>query len=130
MQSALSVVFWSQIRNVPLVLACGVGIALALARWRRHPSVSLCALLACAAFLLSQLVGAGMLYWQTSARDRGGFESAMGYISFGALVGRLLLGVLGSVLAIMAVFGWRASPMTLAHQTGPNPREGYEAPRA
>lgn len=92
----------------PVYLVWIAGIVLAIARWRRHPTVSLLTLASLVLFSARSLIGTFLNVWlpitlheQGIGAERiGVFLAARGVIS--ALVAALAWGLL-----IAAVFGWR-----------------------
>jgi len=82
--------------QLPVYLVWLVGVILALVGWRKHPSVSLVALIA---FVVLSLLA---LVTQIIAPRQGVGWGAAGIVFFEALI---RAGVWGLVLA--AIFGWR-----------------------
>jgi len=112
MSSAPTAMILSQLWSLPAILLAIVGIVIALARWKKHPTVSLVALIAFGLLLATRLMSAALFafqYWQVSNNSFGGTGSIFGIVQ-SVLV---LFGFLSQVLMIVAIFGWRA-PATAA----------------
>ena len=98
----------SLLPSLPAIIVWLVGIALALATWRRHPRVSQTALVACA-LLLVHTVGTPIII---SVWDPGpGGTTQQYHLMMGLFIlVRLGFSTVGYVLLLLAVFGWRATP--------------------
>lgn len=107
MSSAPTAMILSQLWNLPAILLAIVGIVIALARWKKHPTVSLVALIAFGLLLGTRLLSAALFafqYWQISSNSFSGTGSIFGIVQ--SLL--VLFGFLSQVLMIIAIFGWRA----------------------
>lgn len=93
------------IAQLPLYIVWIVGMILALVFWRKHPRVSLLALLGFALLLAVSLVGTFFsAYWPISLRNQG-----MTGVEIGRIIGiaNLAVGVAGAgawVLIVIALF--------------------------
>lgn len=99
----------AQLWQLPAILLAVVGIIIALVRWKRHPVVSMVALIAFVLLLGSRLISSGLFayqYWQTS--QNAGAPSFMDIYRFVQPV-LVLLGFLSQALMILAIFGWRSA---------------------
>jgi hypothetical protein len=96
--------------QVPTYLAWLAGMVVALVTWRRHPMVSLLTLLALALFAVLSLGGTLVFAWVVnqpiSDAERGGVLTAWGIV-------RSALAMVGWVLLLVALFGWRRPPAPL-----------------
>src|SRR4029450_13647962 len=91
-----------------MVIVWVIGVALALSRWRRHPRVSLFALLAFAIMLVSRFQNVLLLPIMLSYGWR---EVQIGTIFFTVI--NLITGLTSVVawaLVLWAIFGWGAGP--------------------
>lgn len=61
--NVLPAIFGNLLPRLPVLLAFAVGAALALARWRHHPNVSLLVLLGCGVGFVSVLVIPSLHMW-------------------------------------------------------------------
>jgi hypothetical protein len=80
----------------PLLLLWLAGMALAAARWRRHPRVSLLVILACAVGITTSLASAVLSVLPMVAMRRGASTPQVG----------LLVGVLGFFLVLCSTAAW------------------------
>ncbi len=97
--------------SLPGIIVWLVGVAIALATWRRHPRVSQTALVACVLLLVNAAAGPVAQFWLFQGMSQLGRTSA----EYGRLLGLLTLvrvafSTVGYVLLLVAVFGWRATP--------------------
>src|SRR5262245_53348477 len=91
-----------------MVIVWVIGIALALSRWRRHPRVSLFALLAFTILLVSRFQN---VLLPPIMVNYGRTEDQIGPIFFNVI--RLMTGLTSVVawaLVLCAIFGWRDGP--------------------
>jgi hypothetical protein len=91
-----------------MVIVWVIGIALALSRWRRHPRVSLFALLAFTILLVSRFQNVSL---PPIMLNYGRTEDQIGPICFTVI--RLMTGLTSVVawaLVLCAIFGWRDGP--------------------
>ncbi|MBI3185591.1 MAG: hypothetical protein HYZ28_25920 [Myxococcales bacterium] len=100
----------SLLAHLPLLIAYGVAVSLAVARWHRHPSVSALVVIATAVLLLEALVGRYLGMWLPVRMHQEGRSAAevglmLGAYSFGMSV--VAAGCWGMLIA--AIFGWRSS---------------------
>jgi hypothetical protein len=97
--------------NIPAIIIWLVGIAAALATWRRHPRVSQTALVACVLLLVNAVGGPVAQFWLLQGLTLLGWTSQE-YSRMLGLVTLLRVGLstVGYVLLLFAVFGWRATP--------------------
>jgi hypothetical protein len=105
--------------SAPVCLVWLVGVALALATWRRHPRVSQTALVACALLLVNAAAGPVAQYWLFTQFSQAGWTNR----EYGRMMGLLTLvrvgfSTVGYVLLLLAVFGWRAMPRFPAGPAG------------
>jgi hypothetical protein len=108
-ENHLSPLIFSQITNLPFLLVYVAGILLALFRWSNHPKVSAISLGAFGLLLVSLIVKLGFMLWLI-----GNQESGMGMVQRFVLLRWINLSVvflelLGWVLLLIALFGWRKS---------------------
>src|SRR5690349_9897861 len=106
--------------NAPACVVWLVGIAIALATWRRHPRVSQTALVACVLLLVNAAAGPVAQFWLFQAMRQRGWTPPEEY---GRVMGLLTLvrvafSTVGYVLLLLAVFGWRATPRFPAGPAG------------
>jgi hypothetical protein len=109
METKLSAILFSQITHLPFLLVFVVGIILAIVRWSVHPRVSLMALVAFGLLLLSAIAKMGYMFWLI-----GGQESGLSFYNSRAIMTWInlsvsLLELIGWVLLLFALFGWRHS---------------------
>lgn len=109
METKLSAILFSQITHLPFLLVFVVGILLAIVRWSVHPRVSLMALMAFGLLLLSSIAKMGYMFWLI-----GGQESGLTFYNARAIMtwinlSVMLLELIGWVLLMIALFGWRQS---------------------
>lgn len=94
-----------QLWNLPAIALAIAGIVLALVRWKKHPTVSLVALIAFSLLLATRLISAAFSayqYWQISNDG----APVTGF--FGIVQGALgLMSILSQGLTLLAIFGWR-----------------------
>jgi hypothetical protein len=105
--------------SAPACIVWLVGVATALATWRRHPRVSQTALVACALLLVTAAGGAVAQYWLFTGMSRYVW-TAQEYARMVGLVTlvRVAFSTVGYVLLLLAVFGWRATPRFPAGPAG------------
>jgi hypothetical protein len=110
METRLSAILFSQITHLPFLLVFVVGIILAILRWSAHPRVSFMALVAFGLLLLSSIVRMGYLFWLIGGQESGltsyNAHALMTWINL-SMTG---LELIGWVLLMMALFGWRKVP--------------------
>jgi len=99
---------FSYLPVLPIYLTWLVGAILALARWQRHPKVSLVMLISAVVFILGLLIQVAGYYWATNVVLTGGgsIEEVRWLLLALALVNSLFT-TTGAVLLLVAVFGWR-----------------------
>jgi hypothetical protein len=103
--------------STPFFVLCGLGLALAIVRWRLHPRVSLLVVLACTIELLAGLAGAVLSVLPLWHLARGGTNAqlAMFMATSNAVLG--IVRVVGFGLLLAAAFSGRsvvaASPSTV-----------------
>jgi hypothetical protein len=94
----------------PIFLIWIIGIIWAIARWRRHPQVSMLCVLGFGMMIISQFVGAmSWLFFIRTATGANIQETIEGYL----LMLRLFNGAITSIgwaMILLAIFGWRANP--------------------
>ena len=103
------------IGQLPLFFICLVGIVLGFVWWRRHPMVSLWAVLGFGCLLMSRtfsIAAFALLPWLSNAAGWGNPDFRA--ISIFSNLAASLLSAAGLVMLGLALFGWR--------QTGPLPR--------
>jgi uncharacterized membrane protein len=87
----------------PFLLACLVGLILAVIRWRRHPRVSLFATIGCGLLLASSLIGSIAIAWVQHQMITASLNDAAAL--FGLIgIARGLVGTVGFVFLLLAVF--------------------------
>ena len=98
----------------PMMLLYAAAIVIAIQRWSLHPQVSALAAAGFGLHLLDSLGWAIFIYWQQHAADSTISSTFMpSYALFSAIA--FITSLVGTVLLIMAVFGWRqASAATAA----------------
>lgn len=95
--------------QAPLWLVWISGILVALARWQRHPRISLLACILCGALLVESIIGAFITAWLPQfILERGEGATTLGTVF--AVIGaiRSLIHAILWGLALFAIFGWRA----------------------
>jgi hypothetical protein len=93
----------------PIAVVWLVGAILAGATWKRHPTVSLLALLACLLLLFTTVAGSATQYWVISQQMAGGWSTMQVSRAFSLLsLCRVGLSVAGYILLLCAVFNGRA----------------------
>jgi hypothetical protein len=107
----LSVLSSFLLPSLPAVIIWLVGIAIALATWRRHPRVSQTALVACVLLLANAAAGPLAQFWLFQRMTQFGWTAA----EYGRTMGlvtlvRVAFSTVGYVLLLVAVFGWRVTP--------------------
>jgi hypothetical protein len=91
-----------------LVIVWVIGVVLALSRWRRHPRVSLLALLAFAIMLVSRFLGWAL---PPIAHNYGWMDDEIRPIFFAAIgVFTALTSAVAWAFVLCAIFGWRDGP--------------------
>lgn len=107
---------------MPLMVIWLAGIVVALARWQRHPMVSLLTVLA---LLIMSVVAVGFTLlnrWLITAQVEMGYSGSQIASSLAVLnVGRTLVTCLGYALLLLAVFGWRGRPFRIPMDNEPRP---------
>jgi hypothetical protein len=110
LETKLSAILFSQITHLPFLLIFVVGIILAVVRWSAHPRVSLLALVAFSLLLLSSIVRMGYMFWLIGGQESGftsyNAHAIMTWINLSMTV----LEMIGWLLLMMALFGWRKVP--------------------
>ena len=107
----MSFIGWSPllavlIFQIPFAIIYVVGIILSIVRWRQHPRVSMLCLLAFISFLSTILIHSGMQIFLMASVGREIPSSTTVLFILGLL--NSVLSVLGWVLLIPAIFGWRS----------------------
>jgi hypothetical protein len=97
--------------QLPVILVWLIGLVLALVYWRRHPTVSLLAIIAIVGFLVTSLVGTYLSVWlPLTLQERGWSIGRIGILMTArGVIGSLISAVLWALL-LAAVFGWRNRP--------------------
>jgi hypothetical protein len=96
--------------NAPACVLSLVGMAIALATWRRHPRVSQAALVACFLLLVDAAAGPLAQFWLfTQVRGAGWTPQEFGRMMGLATLVRVAFKTVAYVLLLVAVFGWRAT---------------------
>jgi hypothetical protein len=100
--------------QVPYYVVWLVGIILCAARWQRHPTVSLLALLGFGLLLVQSLVGTFLFYWVVRQQSDAGWTSQQLSSYLTALnLARTAVSSVAWVLILVALFGWRYRPVQL-----------------
>ena len=99
----------SQLWIVPGVLVALAGMMIAVARWQRHPQVSACAFFGFSAFFMNHMAWFMFQVWQRFGRQSA--ENIQSLFPAMRLVSTLLY-LVGFILLIVAIFGWRSTPRT------------------
>jgi hypothetical protein len=111
---------------LPCLAVWLIGAAICLARWRRHPTVSLLALVALILFGLSSIVVYTSFFWMPAHFDPG--EMNFYLTMFGLLESSI--NAIAFALLLIAVFGWRnPSTPTHVHQPDEAPRQADPVPK-
>jgi hypothetical protein len=94
--------------STPLFIVWLIGVALALSRWRRHPQVSLFALIACVVMIVNQ-VGVIFLYtWLSQLTlDQDWWADNMSSIFAAIRIVSALIDAAAGAMILCAIFGWR-----------------------
>jgi hypothetical protein len=99
--------------QLPLLLVWLTGMVLAIIYWKRHPRVSLLALIGMAGLFIATVIGSLISLWLPEIYDQTGFPGGMEQfallMNIKTIAGSLLSAVLW-VLVIAAIFGWRKKP--------------------
>jgi hypothetical protein len=94
--------------NVPFYLTMLVGMVLCIVFWKRHPMVSMLALIAFIILIIDSLFGLALTAWITSSATGGGMKvSQIGVVSAAVNCLRSILNVTAWVLVMISIFGWR-----------------------
>ena len=107
---------WRLLLYGPLMVVLLVGVVVALVTWRRHPQVSLLALIAFALQLIQ--IGGGSLFWywvttQASFYQGGGQQRR--WLLDMASLGQVCLSAVAWALILFAVFRWRRQNRLLGY---------------
>jgi hypothetical protein len=118
---------------VPGVIVWGVGAIIAVFTWRRHPRVSLLALLACLLVLFNYVVGGLAQYWLILESGSGSARQVELWLGLLNLV-RTALSVTSAILILCAVFTGRAPtyqppPVDVSLRTPPREPAPADRPR-
>ena len=92
--------------RLPGLLLNGIGMVIALFRWKRHPPVSLLAFSGFGISALGSIVNAGLITW-ISTRASGMEQRAYAFYASSGLY--IFMSAIATILLICAVFGWRSS---------------------
>jgi hypothetical protein len=98
---------------IPVVAIWIVGVILALITWRRHPTVSLLALLGCILLMISSLGGSVLHYWVILQQaNQAWTNNQLGWVL--SILGfvRMSLSAVAHILFLCAIFGWRSQSMS------------------
>ncbi|HEU0178929.1 MAG TPA: hypothetical protein VFV58_32085 [Blastocatellia bacterium] len=94
--------------SLPVIIVWVIGIAMALSRWRRHPRVSLFALIGCAVMIVNSIVSRVVtISLPVTMAHRGWTYSQLGPIFTAIGVVSALISAGAWALVICAIFGWR-----------------------
>jgi hypothetical protein len=94
--------------NVPFFLTMLVGIILCIVFWKRHPKVSLLALIAFIILIVDSLVGMALTAWITMTAASGKMDGQQfGIVSVTVNCFQSLLTVAAWVMLLFSIFGWR-----------------------
>ncbi len=93
--------------STPFFVLCGIGIALAIIRWRQHPRVSLFVVLACSIDIVLGLVGAALTALPLWYLGRGGTNVELGMVMATANLVTGIVRVVAFGLLLVAVFSGR-----------------------
>ena len=110
----VSYFLYSFARRVPMLLLCLVAIVFAIARWKRHPRVSLITVLSLAFYLVEAFVFLCFRYWLPSLIDtmRMSGTAISTLFTAMALVDDLAFAVIIMLLVAAAFTGRRAASTT------------------
>jgi hypothetical protein len=98
--------------NIPIAVVWLAGGLYALIRWRRHPGVSLLTFVACTLLFGNVLVGQVVHFWLWNQQVMlGGSRSQLQMWIELLLYVRISVSVIGYLLLLIAVFGWRFAPL-------------------
>jgi hypothetical protein len=131
---SMSNVFTTFLYVVPLTLVWLAGAIMALVTWKRHPSVSLLALLACLLLLFSVVAGSVAQIWIINQQGSLGWSGQQVGMWLSVLgIARTGLSTVGYILLLCAVFngrGWSGQPyrpgsldVSLRPPRGPEPED-------
>lgn len=95
----------------PVILVWLIGLVLSLVYWRRHPTVSLVAIIAIMGFLVISLISTYVSTWlPMTLRERGWSIGQIGIaLTARGIISSLVSAVLWGLL-LAAIFGWRNGP--------------------
>jgi hypothetical protein len=94
--------------QLPVILVWLIGLVLSLVYWRRHPTVSLLAIVAIVGFLITSLIGTYLSVWlPLILQERGWSIGQIGMLlTARSIIGSLVSAVLWALL-LAAIFGGR-----------------------
>lgn len=107
--SRLSAVLFSQVTHLPFLLVLVVGIVLSIVRWSAHPKVSMLSLVAFAMMLIRVIARMGYLFWLIGGQDSGMPAYQTHRVLTWINLSLSLFDLVGWVLLLIALFGWRTS---------------------
>lgn len=94
--------------TLPYLLIYLIGIVLAIVWMKKHPQVSMLAIIAFILFGISSITGAVTNFLPLLLRDTYGYSySTIGNIQLVINIIHLIIGVCGWILILLAIFGWR-----------------------
>jgi hypothetical protein len=105
--------------QLPVFIVWLVGIILSVVYWRRHPKVSLLALIAITAFFVTSLFGSALTTWLPIMLQRRGW--AMTRLSAVLAIVSLVRSIVNAALwglLIAAIFGWRSERGSVTENGG------------
>jgi hypothetical protein len=106
----------------PSLIVWLVGIGLALARWRRHPRVSLLSLIAFAVLIVATTTGRFLITWLPLTMQESGWTMAqIGSASVAISAATTMVNTLAWILVLCSIFGWRAGQQQQSFVAPPPP---------
>jgi hypothetical protein len=92
----------------PIIIAWAIGIVLALARWKRHPRVSLFALVAFVVMIVTTIITSVLYIWlPMTIRNSGWSVAQISTILAGVGIVSTVIQAVAWAMVLWAIFGWR-----------------------
>jgi len=97
--------------QAPVLIVWTVGLVLAIVFWKRHPKVSLLALIAILGLMITSILGSLLRIWLGAWMDQ--FGAPFGRANITLVVYQVASSLISAVfwaLLVFAIFGWRKKP--------------------